>query len=128
MISIKNIDHLNMNVSNLNRSENFYKKVFGFKTFEEGTSSKGKPYSIIGLPERIFLCLYEGLENQKEVVVNHFGVHIENFDKSIEKVKNEGLELLYGGVINYESSRSAYIADPDGNEIELTEVFGGGFH
>ena len=44
-----------------------------------------------------------------------------------------GVPVLYdddddgdGGIIRYPRSRSLYVQDPDGNEIELTSAFGGG--
>jgi catechol 2,3-dioxygenase-like lactoylglutathione lyase family enzyme len=42
-----------------------------------------------------------------------------------------GVPVLYterwrDGVVEYPQSRSVYVADPDGNEIELTSAFGGG--
>lgn len=129
MIAIKNIDHLNMNVSNLEKSKIFYQKVFGFRQFEEGVSStSGNPYSIIGLPGRLFLCLYQSPAiEERTQKLNHFGIHVENFDEAIKVARENNLTLLYGGEIQYENSRSAYISDPDGNEIELAEYFGGGF-
>ena len=128
MLNINNVDHLNMNVTNLKNSQDFYQKLFGLKVFEEGTSSSGNAYSIVGLPNKVFLCLYEGKETAKKQTLNHFGINIEDFDQAIESLQKESIPLLYGGVIQYEKSKSAYIADPDGNEIELSEAFGGGFN
>ena len=37
-----------------------------------------------------------------------------------------GAEILYGGVVDWETSRSVYIVDPSGYEVELAEISGGG--
>lgn len=127
MLNISHVDHLNMNVSDLRRSIQFYAQVFGLKVFEEGKSSSGNPYKIIGLPGSLFLCLYENGEAVKSGTLNHVGIHVQEKIEVVEaKLNNEGIPLNYGGIVNYPHSRSVYISDPDGNEIELSEVFGGG--
>lgn len=125
MISANKIDHINATVSNLKESIHFYQKVFGLSSFEKG-ESHGRPYEIIGNPNSFFLCLYEG-EKRKSGAINHFGIHINDFENSLKKLNEMGIELLYGGVIEYPKSRSVYIKDPDNNEIELSEKFGGNF-
>lgn len=127
MLNISHVDHLNMNVSNLERSIHFYAEVFGLKVFEEGKSSSGNPYKIVGLPGSLFLCLYENGEAIKSGTLNHVGIHVEEKIEDVEtQLNNKGIPLNYGGIVNYPHSRSVYISDPDGNEIELSEVFGGG--
>lgn len=125
MLNANRIDHINATVSNLQNSVSFYKNIFGLRTFEKGESN-GRPYEIIGSPESFFLCLYEGIL-QKNGAVNHFGIHIKDFESAIHRLKENNIQLLYGGVVEYPKSRSLYIADPDGNEIELSEAFGGDF-
>ncbi len=124
MITINGIDHLNISVSNIDESLNFYKKVFGFKIYEQG-ESHGKPYFIIGEKSALYLCLYQS-EERTRGPINHIGINVQNFNSIEEKLKLAGIPLLYGGVVEYPLSQSIYIQDPDGNEIELSEKFGGG--
>ena len=35
-------------------------------------------------------------------------------------------EILYGGAVTFDDSKSFYIVDVDGYVIELSEIFGGG--
>ncbi len=123
MIKANRIDHINLTVLDLNKSARFYKGVFGLDSFEKGESN-GSPYEIIGDPQSFYLCLYEGKKRMKGPV-NHLGIHIKNFEQSILRLKKNDIKLLYGGVVQYPKSRSLYIQDPDGNEIELSEFFGG---
>jgi lactoylglutathione lyase len=126
MINFNGIDHLNLTVSNLKNSIDFYNKLFGLRVFEEALYN-GIPHAIIGKENGLFLCLYEAksdLSLQKNRI-NHFGIHINEFDKTFRKVKNSGVPINYYGIIIYPNSRSFYIEDPDGNKIELTEYFGG---
>jgi catechol 2,3-dioxygenase-like lactoylglutathione lyase family enzyme len=127
MLNISHVDHLNLNVSNLNDSVRFYQNLFGFKVFEQGQSSNNNPYKIIGLPNSLFLCLYENKSAVQSGSLNHVGIHIMgDFEKAREDLEAIGVGVEYGGMVEYPDSRSLYISDPDGNKIELSEVFGGG--
>ncbi len=122
MISINKVDHINLSVKNLDRSIKFYSDIFGFKLRERAIRN-GSDYAIIGLSNKLFLCLYESNFNKSNM--NHFGIHIENFREALQLLKENGIELLYGGLVQYPQSQSIYISDPSGNEIELSNKFGG---
>ncbi len=120
------IDHINFNVSNLEKSVRFYNKIFDLEVKEEGVSqASGNPYKIIGHPERFYLCLYQSESNVEQNGFNHFGVNVDNFEELVKKIKENKIEIQYGGITNWPNSRSAYIQGPDQEEIEITEYFGG---
>lgn len=120
------IDHINFNVSNLKNSVSFYTELFGFTVKESGVSNgSGAPYKIIGHPERFYLCLYENIQDVSQKGFNHFGVNVQDFDSFVEKLKSNNIEILYGGITDWPNSKSAYIQGPDGEEIEITQYFGG---
>jgi lactoylglutathione lyase len=121
---VNGIDHLNMEVINLNETVEFYSRLFGFTVKMEQPEENSK---IIG-NEKVKLCLYEtgGFQGYTKKGFHHFGLHIENFDDVMQKCTDMGLEIFYGGPLQWEKSTSIYIKDPNGYEIELTEVFGGG--
>ena len=65
MLNFKAYDHINLTVSNLEKSVEFYKKIFGFEVKEEGVSSGfGRSYKIVGLSQKGFLCLYQAEERK----------------------------------------------------------------
>ena len=121
------MDHVNMNVKNLEESIEFYKNLFGFEVRKEDNSPNklDAPSKIIG-NDSIKLCLYEDPQMSPDGGIAHFGFHIANFDKIIEKCKELNVEILYGGPVEFEKSRSVYIKDPSGYDIELSEIPGGG--
>lgn len=129
MLRIKAIDHINMNVKSFDESRKFYSKYFGLKVLKEDISeSTGNPYIIMGIPNVVSLCMYErGSFEFKDQVIAHFGLNIENFDETLDMLKGEKLPILYDGLVEWENSRSIYINDPSGHEIELTKNFAGGF-
>ena len=125
-LKAKSIDHVNMKVKNLEQSVEFYKNLFGFEVKQEENPNKlDVPSKIIG-NDAIKLCMYEVPEMSPEGGIAHFGFNIANFDEIIARCKELGVEILYGGPIEFEKSRSVYIKEPSGYEIELSEVLGGG--
>ena len=120
------IDHVNMKVKNLNQSVEFYKNLFGFEIKQEENQNKADaPSKIIG-NDTIKLCLYEVPQMSPEGGIAHFGFNIANFDDVIAKCKELQVPILYGGIVDWEKSKSVYIVDPSGYEIELGQVSGGG--
>ena len=121
------MDHVNMNVKNLTQSVEFYKNLFGFEIRKADNSSNklDAPSQIIG-NDSIKLCLYEDPQMSASGGIAHFGFHVENFDQIMDKCKELNVEVLYGGPVEFEKSRSVYIKDPSGYDIELSEVSGGG--
>lgn len=118
------IDHINLIVKNLDETCEFWKILFGFETLEEIPEQNGR---IIG-NKNAMLALYENPNMKKydKTSFSHVSFHIENFDEIKEKCKEMGLKISYGGVIKWDKSRSIYFNDPNGYEIELAEVWGGG--
>ncbi|MEW6470303.1 MAG: VOC family protein [Bacteroidota bacterium] len=121
MLRISHIDHLNFFVKNLDESVKFYCKVFGLEEKESGTATYG-PYKIIGR-DKVHLCIYEKPDLNIGEGVNHFGFNISNFDEILAHCKKENIPHYE---YNWEKSRSVYIEDPNGYEIELSEIQGGG--
>ena len=126
-LNAKSIDHINMNVRNLDESVTFYKNLFGFeiKKEENAPNKSDAPSKIIG-NDSIKLCLYEVPDMSPKGGIAHFGFNIENFDDILEKCREFNVQVLYGGPIDWEKSRSIYIADPSGYELELGQIPGGG--
>jgi lactoylglutathione lyase len=116
------IDHINMTVKNLDASVEFYNKLFGFEIKKEQPQDKSK---IIG-NNTIKLCLYEDPQMSPDGGIAHFGFNIDNFEQIIDKCDSLGVKVFYGGPVQFEKSRSIYIQDPSGYDIELSEIVGGG--
>ena len=121
------MDHVNMKVKDLTQSVEFYKNLFGFEVRKDDNSPNklDVPSKIIG-NDSIKLCIYEHPQMSPEGGIAHFGFHISNFDEIITKCKELNVEVLYGGPVKFEKSRSVYVKDPNGYDIELSEISGGG--
>ncbi len=131
MISVRRMDHLNMGVRSIAETTQFYHDLFGFEEKESGVGIDGAPFAIIGAADRVYLCIYEYSDlsiNEENLYVHHFGFHLDDFDLALKELRDRKIELNYGQVIQQGKSRSAYITDPNGYEIELVEKLGGDLH
>jgi catechol 2,3-dioxygenase-like lactoylglutathione lyase family enzyme len=127
MTIVSMLDHANYTVRNLEKSIDWYGRVFGFEPVERGEVD-GEPWAIIHAGEAI-LCLYEKadhtyLDRHKlgEADIQtfaHIGLRVEDRAEWEATIEREDVEVLYGGEIRYAHSSSWYIADPTGWEIEV---------
>jgi lactoylglutathione lyase len=126
------IDHVNMFVRNLEESVEFYARVFGVTIKERGVGKGKIRWAILGIHERFYFCMYELVNSEFEpdtLHINHIGLYVSDLDETIRRLHGLGLKLEYGDKpVVWERSRSAYIRDPNGYAIELTERFGGGLN
>lgn len=124
-MSVKHLDHLNMTVSNLDESKDWYKRVFGFEEVESGLRN-GLKWAILKSGEAM-LCIYEYVDlagphdwtKPDRHTINHFGLRITDRRKWEETLKRENLSVLYGGEVSWNNSSSWYLHDPTGHEIEV---------
>ncbi len=125
-MSVKQLDHLNLTVANLEESIRFYTSVFGFELVEEGTRDEGL-WAIIR-SEDAMLCIYEAnrpgparflRDSEARHAIYHFGFRITDREAWLNTVEKHQLTLEYGGEVVYPHSSSWYVCDPTGYSIEL---------
>ena len=125
MQQIKHLDHLNLSVHNLQESITWYQQVFGFQYVEGGTNH-GIKWAIVRSGEAM-LCMYECPEHESPtphqdntLQIHHFAFRIEDEQQWCETLHKYNIPLDYGdGVIEYPHSKSWYVADPSGYQIEV---------
>lgn len=127
------LDHLNMTVADLEESIAWYGRVFGFEVVERDVQD-GVPWAVLRAGDSM-LCIYAhpdrrhlgrfDLEKAGIHGMNHFSLRIEDEAAWRAVVEGESLEVLYGGVVEWPHSRSWYVQDPTGHEIEVTVWRGG---
>ena len=131
-INIQGIDHINLSVTNLERSIAFYRDLFGFDIREDHREDGQYTYVIMGAGQAAFLAIYEEADvaPPERPFISHWGFVVGPLEPVRERLQAAGVGWLYpernGGILQWDRSRSMYIEDPDGHEIELVEVFGGG--
>lgn len=125
MIRIHGLDHVAINVRDLDAALRFYTEVLGLQVTQREHSKPGKEYfldcgsSLIGLIQgdaasSSHLLQDEGLGG------NHvaFRVKTQEFDRILDELKAHGVPVRFAK--KREKSWSMYFSDPDGNKLELT--------
>jgi len=106
-MTIRNLDHVNMTVRDFDETVDWYRRVFGFELVEDKVH-----------PQREHLDRFE-LGDRDLHGMAHFGLRITDADEWLETVEREKVRILYDGEITWPHSRSWYVNDPTGYEIEV---------
>lgn len=132
-IRVAGIDHVNLSVTNLERAMDFYESVFGFRVVEDGRGRTDVPFVIMAAGGRAYLALHEKDRTAEPVhpFINHWGLVVGDIELARRTLAAHRVDIQdgdseSGGIRDWPHSRSIYVHDPDGHEIELAEVFGGG--
>ena len=118
------LEHVNMTVSDLNRSIDFYSKLLGLKVRWQGKTSDGSSAAHVG-DDRCYLALFQATAEGKPSNdystpgLNHFGFVVDDLDAARDRVAELGAEVH--AEMDYDPGRRVYIFDPDGIEVELVE-------
>ena len=118
------IEHVNLTVTNLQRSLDFYHKLFGWTTRWRGQTATGRPAAHVG-DEHCYIALFEGETTGRAgidydaVGFNHVGVVVESLDEMQRRLAALGVE--HSEEPDYEPGRRVYFTDPDGIEVELVQ-------
>jgi len=118
------IDHVNLQVRDLDETTEFYAALLGFEVMEDMPEHNGR---IIG-NDRAKLAVYENgdfVHDREGSGFAHVSFHIENFEDIAARCTELGITVKYGGPVQWPRSRSIYIDDPNGYEVELSESWGG---
>ena len=127
-MTVKQLDHLNMSVRDVEESAAWYGRVFGFEVVEKETDAQGRPWGVLRAGDAL-LCVYEKPELEFEDSdqrqgrgvhgVNHFGLRIADREEWEATMRREGIVPGYGGPVRWPHSTAWYVQDPTGYEIEV---------
>jgi catechol 2,3-dioxygenase len=123
-MEIKELGHIVLYVSDLERSRKFYGAVLGWREIAT-FGDKGAVYSSGRTHHELLLIEVgpgaEPIPRGRRVGMYHFGLKIGTTDDELRTALSEleaaGVTVV--GTSDHGVTHSAYILDPDGNEIEL---------
>ena len=124
-IKIRGIDHVALNVQNLDRALEFYTKVLGLKISGREHQKPGAEYFLDCGPSLVGLI--QGDEKGEKhffkdggVGADHFSFRVDagDFDRIVQELQETGVPVRFSK--KREKSWSVYFSDPDGNKIEMT--------
>ena len=128
-VNARCIDHLNIAVRDLDVSAGFYAGLLGIELKEQGDNGVTR-WCILGGRDRFYVCLCEvqgaGDFKPEDIHINHVGFVVDDIEETVRRIHGLGLRLESGKTLDWLQSRSAYVRDPDGIQIEFTDRFGGG--
>jgi glyoxylase I family protein len=131
-IDITELDHIVLNVSDIDRSLRFYTEVLGLQGERVNEFREGK----VGFPSvringRTIIDLFPQKKNPEAVTgeknagnLNHFCLVVETPDGAgvVDYLKQNKIAIREGPVSRWGArgrATSVYFLDPDGNEIEI---------
>lgn len=123
-MQVKDLGHIVLYVKDIERSKRFYGDVLGWK--EVGALGEMGAMFSSGRTHHELLLIEVGAEAQpiprgRRLGLYHFGLKIGETDEelrdAIVHLQKEGVTII--GTADHTVTHSVYIADPDGNEIEL---------
>ena len=117
------IEHVNVTVSDPERSARLMERLFGWKVRWDGPSLNGGRTIHVGTDDH-YLAFYTGRgvtysedDFRKGRPLNHVGVEVDDLDAAEARVIEAGLTPFSHG--DYEPGRRFYFLDPDGIEFEV---------
>lgn len=125
MISILGVDHVALNVRDIDKSVEFYTKIIGLKITQREPSKPGIEYfldcgsSLIGIIQAKDFTNTHAFENEG-LGANHFSfrIHANDFDTMIEHLQKHHVRIEFAK--KREKSWSLYFYDLDNNKLEMT--------
>jgi glyoxylase I family protein len=117
------IEHVNVSVSDIDRTAQMLVDLFGWKIRWRGASAMGGHTIHVGTDES-YLAVYETQDTNrqpkgfsKSAPLNHIGIQVDDLDATEQKVQALGLKPFGHG--DYEPGRRFYFFDRDGIEFEI---------
>ena len=117
------IEHVNITVSDPDRSARLLADLFGWRTRWRGPSLHGGLSIHVGT-DTSYIALYTGPDGQhatarypKGEPLQHIGIQVDDLDAVEARVIAAGLVPFFHG--DYEPGRRFYFLDPDGIEFEV---------
>jgi catechol 2,3-dioxygenase-like lactoylglutathione lyase family enzyme len=114
------LEHVNLTVSDIERSAAFLEKLLGWRARWRGPSQMGGETIHVGR-DADYIALYThgaaAGRYTKGVPLNHVGIVVDDLDAAEQIVRDAGLEPFSHG--DYEPGRRFYFFDWDGIEFEL---------
>lgn len=126
---IKNLDHVAIVVSDMDRAIEFYTAVLGLKLISDGRSKGGQKKSFLGTKSKAIVALSEDKHRtvqRGEYVdgVNHVAFGVDDVEESSHVLKERGVQFIEIKVGEDGKPNAYHFLDPDGVELEICREAG----
>jgi lactoylglutathione lyase len=119
--------HVGLNVTDLNRSAQFYRDIFDFNVIGE-SHEPGREYSFLGRGDQLFLTLWKQSEGsfQRDLPgLHHLSFQVDSVAevRQVEgRLRKRNAKIYHDGIASHgegQSSGGIYFEDPDGIRLEV---------
>lgn len=126
--------HIGLNVSDLERSKQFYREVFGFEVMGE-SQQDGRRFLFLGKGRNLVLTLWQqasGRFEKQRPGLHHLSFQVGAIEqvKEVErKLRELNVPFLYDGIVPHGEgmqSGGIFFEDPDGIRLEIYAPEGAG--
>ncbi len=119
------LEHVNLTVSDLDRSIAFYTGLLGLRVRWRREAGEDQAAAHVG-DDRYYIAMFQSAPGSAASVVdyervglNHFGFVVDDLDAARERLLALGATPHHEA--DYEPGRRLYFLDPDGIEVELVQ-------
>lgn len=113
MIIVEGLDHVNIPVSNLDTSKEFYAEVFDFEVEEEDGDA-----IIMGLDSHKLRLVKVPEVNPLPFPMMSFVMDVDDFTEAISEMEEKEINIMKGPE-SFSKGEYLIFADPDKNQIEI---------
>ena len=126
--------HIGLNVSDLDRSVDFYRRAFGFEQLA-ASADDGKRWAFLGANGKLVVTLWQqsdGAFSTDTPGLHHLSFQVDTIEqvRSIEALLRElSVTFAYDGVVTHGegvASGGIFFTDPDGIRLEVYAPHGAG--
>jgi catechol 2,3-dioxygenase-like lactoylglutathione lyase family enzyme len=110
------IQHINIQISNRERTREWYEKVLGAEFLDRGPELNARQLQL-----RIGSAEIHTTHTPNPAPSGHFAVEIPDWEEMIANLDALGVRYTPPTIRAYSGGHSTYIQDPDGNTIELVQ-------
>jgi catechol 2,3-dioxygenase-like lactoylglutathione lyase family enzyme len=123
---IKGIAHLAFQIADMERAVKFYETALGFKKKFILGDDHGRPWIVyLQVNARQFIELFYAnaplLKTAEKTSYQHLCIEVTDIRKLAEELARKGVPLAHPVILGLDHNWQCWIADPDGNQIELME-------
>ncbi|MDD3107280.1 MAG: VOC family protein [Bacilli bacterium] len=123
---IKGIAHIAFQVSNMDKSVEFYEDALGCTKKFVLYDDHGQPWIIyMQIAENQFIELFFAhrnmVTNPDTTSYQHLCIEVTNIHEVVKALEDKGIKIAKSVVLGLDHNYQCWIKDPDGNPIELME-------